>query len=92
MNATAKQTRKPQTCIRVNQGRWCQESYETASRDAGRRAKELRNLGYAVSVSAMGPQVTGLGVIKLTLVDIRPGANEDTCSLPHTTEMVEWPR
>ena len=92
MNTTTTQTRKPQCCGRVNQGRWCQETYETASRDAGRRAKELRNLGYEVSVAPLGMQVTPLGLLKLTIVSIRGGANEDTCSLPHTVEMVDWPR
>jgi len=75
----------------VNNGRWCQESYETASRDAGRRARQLRELGYAVTVSSLGPQVTPLGSIRTTLIDIRPGANEDTCGLP-PVERVNWPR
>ena len=35
----------------VNQGLWCQEHYETTSRDAGRRARQLRKAGYRVSVS-----------------------------------------
>ena len=78
-------------CKQVNAGRWCQESYETASRDAGRRAKQLRKLGYQVSVSAMSFQVTPLGSLKLTLVDIRPGSNADTCDLPKV-DMVDWPR
>jgi len=90
MNATA---RKPQTTGRVNQGRWCQETYETSTRDAGRRAKELRAKGYTVSVSPLGMQVTPLGLIKLTMVDIRPGSNPDTCDLPtEETELVGWPR
>lgn len=89
MNATA---RKPQTCSRVNQGRWCQETYETASRDAGRRAKELRAAGYEARVSSLGMQVTPLGLLKLTIVSIGPGRHEDTCDLPtENTEMVGWP-
>ena len=78
-------------CSQVNQGRWCQESYETATRDAAKRAKQLRQAGYAVSVSAMGPQVTPLGTIRLTMVDIRPGQHTHTWQLPPVTR-VEWPR
>ena len=48
----------------------CQAWYETATRDAGRRAKQLRALGFSVSVSPMGPQVTGVGVVKMTLVTV----------------------
>jgi hypothetical protein len=69
-------------CSQVNNGRWCQKTYETASRDAGRRARQLRQAGYQVAVAPMGPQVTPVGVIKLTLVDIRPGAHADTYNLP----------
>ena len=71
------------TCLcAVNTGNWCQESYETASRDAGRRARQLRRAGYEVRVEGMGLQVTRLGSLKLTLVDVRPGANADTHGLP----------
>ena len=50
---------------------WQQESYESASRDAARRAKQLRSLGFQVSVSPMGPQVTQYGILSLSLVSIR---------------------
>jgi hypothetical protein len=80
-----------QCCSQVNSGRWCQETYETASRFAGRRAKYLRERGYQVTVSTMGSQVTPLGLIKLTLVDIRPGVHEGTFDLPEVMK-VEWPR
>ena len=75
----------------VNSGHWCQESYETAARHAAKRARQLRQAGYAVTVSSLGSQVTPLGILKLTLVDIRPGANQDTFYLPHV-ERAEWPR
>lgn len=75
----------------VNQGRWCQESYETATRDAGNRAKQLRQIGYVVTVSSLGSQVTPLGHIKTTMVDIRPGLHADTTELP-PVERVDWPR
>lgn len=72
------------TChSQINQGRWCQEWYETASRDAGRRARQLRKLGYRVAVESMGTQVTSVGLVKMTLVDIRPDNGlDDTCDLP----------
>lgn len=81
MSAT-KNTREPVCLLQVNTGSWCQESYETASRDAGRRAKQLREAGYSVIVASMGLQVTSVGLVKLTIVDIRPGTNRDTFYLP----------
>jgi hypothetical protein len=48
----------------------CQEHYETASRDAGRRARQLRKLGYRVVSSPLGQQVTGLGLVKMTMLSI----------------------
>ena len=61
---------------------WCQEVYETASKDAGRRARELRKLGYDVRVGGLGWQVTRVGRVKMTLVHILPGENADLCGLP----------
>lgn len=78
----------------VNNGNWCQETYETASRDAGRRAKQLRAdpRGFIVRVGSMGPQVTSVGTVKLTMVDIRPlFEGGDTYNLP-AVEMVNWSR
>lgn len=66
----------------VNTGRLCQETYESASRFAGRRARELRKLGYRVVTSGMGPQVTRFGIITLTLVSIFQGIHEDTFGIP----------
>lgn len=77
-----------QCLMQVNAGRWAQESYETASRDAGKRARQLRQMGYHVNVSSMGSQVTPWGMLKLTMVSIRPGAHEDTYGLPYV-EMVQ---
>jgi hypothetical protein len=45
-----------------------QESYETASGHAAIRARQLRKAGFRAFVSAMGSQVTGVGLIKLSLV------------------------
>ena len=70
-------------CIgRVNQGEWCQESYETASREAGKRARQLRKAGFEVTTFTMGVQVTPAGLVRLTMVDIKPGAYVDTFALP----------
>ena len=44
-----------------------QEHYETASRDAGRRAKDLRRAGMKVNVSS-SMQVTSVGLIKMTML------------------------
>lgn len=50
-----------------------QEWYETASRDAGKRTRELRKLGYVARSCAMGSQVTKVGRVKMTLVTIEHG-------------------
>lgn len=47
-----------------------QESYETASRSAAKRSRQLRKLGYQVTTSPMGLQVTPWGFVKLTMVTI----------------------
>jgi len=75
----------------INSGRFCQESYETASGDAKKRGTELRKLGYDVTVGSIGPQVTPLGVIRITLVTVHAGVNCDTFGLPEVTR-VDWPR
>jgi ribosomal protein S19E (S16A) len=67
---------------RVNNGNWAQETYESASRDAGRRVKQLRAAGYVAVSGSLGAQVTSVGVVKLTQVDIRPGSHADTFGLP----------
>ena len=88
LGAGVQVTRKGETMktlVQVNHGSWCQESYETGSGNAGRRARSLRKLGYTVTVSPMGSQVTSHGTAKLTLVDISPGANHfDTLDIPCT--------
>lgn len=53
-----------------------QEWYETASRDAGKRTRQLKKLGIQAFSSGMGPQVTRAGLVKLTLVTI-PGVALD---------------
>lgn len=46
------------------------EHYETASRDARVRARQLRKLGFKVVVSPLGPQVTSVGRINMTMLTI----------------------
>lgn len=48
-----------------------QEHYESSTRHAGLRAKELRKLGFDVSVSSLGPQVTNVGVVRMTMITIK---------------------
>ena len=51
------------------------EWYETASRDAGKRARDLRKLGFKVTCdSTFPPQVTSVGKVKMTILTIHyPG-------------------
>lgn len=58
---------------------WVQEWYETASHDAGKRARECRKAGLVARSSAMGMQVTGVGRVRMSLVDIRGEID----NLPH---------
>ncbi len=62
--------------------RWSQEWYETSSRDAQRRARELRALGYIARCASGGFQITEVGRIKMTLISIGPGQHEDLADLP----------
>jgi hypothetical protein len=69
---------KPVTCYsKVRGWDWQQEIYESASRDAGRRAKQLRKLGFTITTSPMGLQVTRVGLVKLTMLNVHhPEARE----------------
>ena len=62
----------------VNDGRWCQATVSTGALGLRTATAILRREGYRVGTSAMGNQVTDVGVIKLTLIDIQPGTNPDT--------------
>lgn len=57
---------------------WIQEWYETGSSELKQRSRELRQLGYRISVSGMGNQVTQWGKLKMSLLDIRPGGSGDS--------------
>ena len=59
-------------CInRVGTATWTNEWYETATGEAVERGRKLRKLGYKATVSAMGSQVTDVGLIRLSLVGVR---------------------
>ena len=47
-----------------------QEIYETASRDAGRRTRQARAAGHRATAGALGPQVTPVGTVRMTIVNI----------------------
>jgi hypothetical protein len=54
-----------------------QEHYETSANDARTRARDLRKLGFRVTVSPLGPQVTNVGTVRMTLLTIHePGDRE----------------
>ena len=68
---------KTETCYGLTRTRACQQEwYETASRDAGRRARVLRKQGFRVFVEGMGGQVTSVGRVAMTLVSILAEAGE----------------
>ena len=51
--------------------KWQQEHYESKSGHARIRAAQLRRLGFKVSVSPLGPQVTPVGTVRMTMVTVR---------------------
>jgi len=51
------------------------EYYETASKQAGIRARLLRAAGFHVTAGSMGNQVTRVGLVKLTMLTIRGDAD-----------------
>ena len=66
----------------INTGKWMQEWHATQDKTARKRAAELRKLGYEVRCSNMGTQITEVGSLKMTMLDARPGKNEDTFGIP----------
>ena len=61
---------KPKCLLVVRSGKIQQETYETMSRFAAGRARQLRRLGYPVTVSQMGRQVTPWGLVRCSLLTI----------------------
>ena len=62
----------------VNDGRWCQATISTGAIGIRTVASILRREGYKVAVGSMGNQVTNVGLVKMTLIDIHPGTHPDT--------------
>lgn len=76
-------------CYGVTTGNtWQQEWYETSTGHAGVRARQLRKLGYRVSSQSMGAQVTRVGTVKMTLVDVRMSPGQDLPPAPAKVERV----
>ena len=84
MTIPATKTREVTCYGQTNNGLQCQEVYDTTSRDARRRARQLRQTGYRVIVCTASPQVTTVGIVRLTMLHILPGGHADTCDLPTT--------
>ena len=86
MNSETKGKGKTMNSIRcygqVSGNSWTQEHYESSSRDAGRRTKALRAVGFNAHTIPMGLQLTSVGAIRMTMVDIRYSANQDSSMLP----------
>jgi hypothetical protein len=75
-------TTQPPRCLgQVRLQFFVQEHYETGTPDARRRAATLRNAGFTVTVSPLGPQVTPVGTINITMLT----AHGDLDTLPPVT-------
>jgi hypothetical protein len=56
---------------RTNSGTiWAQEHYDGMTNHARVRAAQLRKLGYKATCASLGPQVTSVGLIKMTMVNV----------------------
>ena len=62
----------------VNRGGWCQATVPTGTVGIRTAMAILKRLGYDAHTSNLGLQVTDLGLIKCTMLDIRRGSHEDT--------------
>jgi hypothetical protein len=68
MNKTTSSNKTPVCFLQIPFGDHVQETYETASGHAAMRARQLRKAGFRAFVESMGSQVTGVGLLKLSLV------------------------
>ena len=62
----------------VNSGNFCQVSLPSGESCIRTICHILRQFGWQVKTWSMGMQVTRMGTIKLTMIDVRPGKNPDT--------------
>ena len=61
----------------IKTSEWAQQWFETGSPDIKPRAAHLRRLGLTVRVASMGTQITSVGSMKMSLLDVRRnGADE----------------
>lgn len=68
----------------TNSGNWCQATVSTGAVGIRTATNILRRCGFKVVTSSMGLQVTSVGSIKMTLIDIRPGSEHcGVCSEKH---------
>ena len=66
------------TCYERTGGQdWVEEWYRTESRHAGRRASQLKKLGFRVQIIDAGSLITKFGFLNMTRVSVRGhGAHE----------------
>lgn len=62
----------------VNTGKVCQISVETGAPGIKTAAAILRRQGFAVVCVPLGLQVTQFGTVRMTMLHIEPGSNQDT--------------
>ena len=61
---------------------WTQEHYESSTGDAAVRARHLRKVGFDARTSSLGEQVTPVGRVKMSMVDVRHKEGQDGSDLP----------
>jgi hypothetical protein len=67
----------------VNTGNWLQAAVSTGATGLRTATAILRRQGYQVTTSSMGNQVTNLGVLKMTMINVGKGNQEDTFEVTH---------
>ena len=77
-----KQKQEPICYGQITTRNSCQETYETASRHAAIRGRQVRAAGFRAYSSALGLQVTGVGTVKLTMLTIMPKQDSYFDGLP----------
>ena len=58
--------------------KFLQAAVETGNKGIRKATAALRQAGFMATTFPMGMQVTPVGRIKLTMIDVRPGTNETT--------------
>ena len=68
----------------VNNGQFAQISVPTGSVGIRTTTSILRRLGYKVTTFSLGQQITHIGRVTLTMLDVRPGEHSDTFGIAET--------